>query len=64
MVPRNGRRAGIRAALAAASYDDTVPARAGDMSVRAVAVHMIEAYAQHNGHADLLRESVDGTTDK
>ena len=51
-------------ALAAASFDDTITARAGVMSVRAVVVHMIEEYAQHNGHADLLREGVDGTTDK
>ncbi len=51
-------------ALAAASYEDTITARAGVMSVRAVVVHMIEEYAQHNGHADLLRECVDGRTDK
>ena len=51
-------------ALAAASFDDTITARAGVMSVRAVVVHMIEEYAQHNGHADLLREGVDGATDK
>jgi len=25
-------------------------------------VHMIEEYARHNGHADLLRELVDGET--
>jgi len=24
-------------------------------------VHMIEEYARHNGHADLLRERIDGT---
>jgi uncharacterized damage-inducible protein DinB len=29
-------------------------------SVRWIVVHMIEEYARHNGHADLLRESVDG----
>ena len=51
-------------ALAAASYEDTITARMGVMSVRAVVVHMIEEYAQHNGHADLLRERVDGRTDK
>jgi uncharacterized damage-inducible protein DinB len=51
-------------ALAVASYEDTITARAGVMSVRAVVVHMIEEYAQHNGHADLLRERIDGTTDK
>ena len=48
-------------AQAAASYDDTITARPGDMSVRAVVVHMIEEYAQHNGHADLLRERIDGS---
>ena len=25
-------------------------------------VHMIEEYARHNGHADLLREAIDGVT--
>jgi hypothetical protein len=25
-------------------------------------LHMIEEYARHNGHADLLREAVDGRT--
>jgi hypothetical protein len=31
-------------------------------SLRWVLTHMIEEYARHNGHADLLRESVDGAT--
>jgi hypothetical protein len=31
-------------------------------SLRWIVVHMIEEYARHNGHADLLRESVDGAT--
>ena len=31
-------------------------------SVRWILVHMIEEYARHNGHADLLRELVDGET--
>ncbi len=31
-------------------------------SVRWIVCHMIEEYARHNGHADLLRESVDGLT--
>jgi uncharacterized damage-inducible protein DinB len=31
-------------------------------SLRWVLCHMIEEYARHNGHADLLRESVDGQT--
>lgn len=33
-----------------------------DMDVRWVYVHMIEEYARHNGHADLLRERIDGRT--
>ena len=31
-------------------------------SLRWIVVHMIEEYARHNGHADFLRESVDGQT--
>ncbi len=31
-------------------------------SLRWVMVHMIEEYARHNGHADLLRERIDGST--
>ncbi len=34
--------------------------RRGPMSLRWVLVHMIEEYARHNGHADLLRERIDG----
>ena len=33
-----------------------------EMSVRWVYLHMIEEYARHNGHADLLRERIDGAT--
>jgi uncharacterized damage-inducible protein DinB len=32
-----------------------------DVSLRWIYVHMIEEYARHNGHADLLRERIDGT---
>jgi uncharacterized damage-inducible protein DinB len=31
-------------------------------SLRWIVVHMIEEYARHNGHADLIREAVDGET--
>lgn len=35
----------------------------GDLlSLRMVHVHMIGEYARHNGHADLLREAIDGVT--
>jgi uncharacterized damage-inducible protein DinB len=32
----------------------------GPMSLRWVLVHVVEEYARHNGHADLLRERIDG----
>jgi hypothetical protein len=32
----------------------------GTVSLRWVLIHMIEEYARHNGHADLLREHIDG----
>lgn len=32
------------------------------MSLRMVYVHVIGEYSRHNGHADLLRESIDGVT--
>jgi uncharacterized damage-inducible protein DinB len=31
-----------------------------DVSLRLVMLHMIHEYARHNGHADLLREAIDG----
>ncbi len=33
-----------------------------DVNLGWIYVHMIEEYARHNGHADLLRERIDGTT--
>ncbi|MGI8721553.1 MAG: DinB family protein [Geodermatophilaceae bacterium] len=33
-----------------------------DISLRWIYLHMIEEYARHNGHADLLRERIDGAT--
>ncbi|MGC4879897.1 DinB family protein [Micromonospora sp. DT43] len=48
---------------AAASLDVTGHnARSGEtVSLRLVMLHLIHEYARHNGHADLLREGVDGT---
>lgn len=34
--------------------------RDGKTSLREVLVHVIEEYARHNGHADFLRERIDG----
>jgi uncharacterized damage-inducible protein DinB len=47
---------------AARSFDDTFELRGDVMSVRLVYVHMIAEYARHNGHADMIREQVDGRT--
>jgi uncharacterized damage-inducible protein DinB len=50
--------------LDAASMDErnqADPAR-GERTLRRTIVHLIEEYARHCGHADLLREAIDGTT--
>jgi uncharacterized damage-inducible protein DinB len=39
-----------------------VPLPDGTVSIRDVLVHVIEEYARHAGHADLLRETIDGRT--
>ncbi len=50
-------------AAAGRHLDDVVarPGR-GDYSLRWIYLHMIEEYARHNGHADLIRERIDGAT--
>ncbi|MEU9117843.1 DinB family protein [Streptomyces sp. NPDC048483] len=42
--------------------DETFEHREGTLNLRWIYVHMIEEYARHNGHADLLRERIDGAT--
>jgi hypothetical protein len=42
------------------SLDDTMAFRGETISLRYDLTHMIEEYARHNGHADLLREAIDG----
>ncbi len=55
-----------RAAVAGKQLDDVVlsdgqqPERTRD--IRWIYLHMIEEYARHNGHADLIRERIDGAT--
>ncbi|MGI8576354.1 MAG: DinB family protein [Nocardioidaceae bacterium] len=50
-------------AVAGAALDDTfVHDKAGTMSLRWIYIHLIEEYARHNGHADFLRERIDGAT--
>ena len=49
-----------RAAAAARGLDDTGVRDGQPCSLRWIYVHLIEEYARHNGHADLIRELVDG----
>ncbi|SME87818.1 Protein of unknown function [Streptomyces sp. Amel2xC10] len=59
-----------RELIADASLDDSgrlseqEASHAGEqgVSLRWIMVHMIEEYARHNGHADLIRERIDGVT--
>jgi Protein of unknown function (DUF664) len=45
------------------SLDDTFPSRSGNtLDLRWIYLHMIEEYARHNCHADLIRELIDGVT--
>jgi uncharacterized damage-inducible protein DinB len=50
------------AAAANASLDEEFVHNGQVMSLRMIYLHMIEEYARHLGHADLLRERTDGTT--
>ena len=50
------------AALDGSDLGREVPLHDETVSVRDVLVHMIEEYARHAGHADLLRECIDGRT--
>lgn len=45
---------------AAASLDVTGIQDGREFSLRWIMIHMIEEYARHNGHADLLRQRIDG----
>ena len=51
-----------RAAVARRSLDDLMSGPGQPTSLRWVYQHMIEEYARHNGHADLIRERIDGVT--
>lgn len=49
-----------RAVVSAHGLDDTGIRHGREVSLRWVLVHMIEEYSRHNGHADLLRQVIDG----
>jgi uncharacterized damage-inducible protein DinB len=51
-----------KATLAKYTLDDSdSDSRGNAYSLRWIYFHMLEEYARHNGHADLLREKIDGT---
>lgn len=50
------------AAAANSPLDATFTHAGKTMSLRLIYLHMIEEYARHVGHADLLRERIDGAT--
>ena len=52
-----------RQIAAAKGLDEVVPHPVlGEVTTRWIMVHMIEETARHAGHADILREQIDGTT--
>jgi Protein of unknown function (DUF664) len=73
VVPDAGRGRGVGASvllrrrsepgfLAAVSFDDIgIRFATGEpIALRRIVEHMLAEYARHNGHADLLRERIDG----
>ena len=50
------------AAVAGLPLDAVCDVRGDTVSLGSVYVHLIEEYARHCGHADLLREAIDGVT--
>jgi uncharacterized damage-inducible protein DinB len=51
-----------RANCAGRGLDETSPFMGGQVTLRWIYNHMIGEYARHAGHADLLRERIDGAT--
>jgi len=52
----------IRAGVASIGLDAEFVRSGKAYSLRWIHLHMIEEYARHNGHADLIREGIDGVT--
>jgi uncharacterized damage-inducible protein DinB len=51
----------VDAALEGATLDETFTVGEKTMSVRWMWQHLVEEYARHNGHADLIRQVIDGS---
>ncbi len=50
------------AVYAEAALDDVEQGGRAEHSLRWILVHLIEEYARHCGHADLIRQAIDGAT--
>jgi hypothetical protein len=50
------------AAVAQLPLDHCFDAKGQEVSLVSVYIHLVEEWARHNGHADLIRQSIDGTT--
>jgi Protein of unknown function (DUF664) len=62
-IERFQRRCEVSRSIVAGAESLDTPAAStsrGTVSLRWIMIHMIEEYARHNGHADLLREQIDG----
>lgn len=57
-----GEIAHARSNCSTRTLDDTSPFLGGQVTLRWIYTHMIGEYARHAGHADLLRERIDGAT--
>ena len=52
----------VDAVAARYDLDHTFQRRDETWSIRTLYLHLIEEWARHNGHADLIREAIDGQT--
>ncbi|MGE9807554.1 DinB family protein [Janibacter sp. G1551] len=58
----HGEVAHAREVYAGLDLDEPVDVHGEEVETRDIIVHLIEEYARHCGHADLLRECIDGRT--
>ena len=55
------RRPDLRRPPTSTTWPRRASRRTGEpLNVRWILMHLVEEYARHNGHADLIRESIDG----
>jgi uncharacterized damage-inducible protein DinB len=50
------------AAVAEIPLEQSVDVRGQQVSLASIYIHLVEEWARHNGHADLIRQAIDGVT--